>query len=394
MAPNGLEHQARRRIEARFNRRSGRGGRFKSRSLSLRAPIHWFQVGRIPAAAPPDNRPSDRIPRMTLSYPDAANWLQRYQRPLLFSHLRPDGDALGSLAGVDRVLTALGKAPAIALFDAFPTRYATMRAAAHWHSWPSESESLRAACDCVIVVDTCSFQQLEPATEFLKSAPPTLVFDHHVTRDAIGDRPADLRLIDSGASATCLLVAEWIAAGRLPLDATTAAALFTGIATDTGWFRFPSTDPRTLRAAADLLATGFPINDIYAELYQQDSPAKLRLIGRALTNMQILADGKLAVLAARQSDFAGAGADQSMTEDVVNEATRLADTEATIFFNETPEGVIRINFRSKRTLDVAALAKAFGGGGHARAAGARQSGTWDEVTQRVIDQTVASLRGK
>jgi phosphoesterase RecJ-like protein len=93
----------------------------------------------------------------------------------------------------------------------------------------------------------------------------------------------------------------------------------------------------------------------------------------------------------RRADFEATGADSSMTENLVNEATRLGSTEATLLFTEEPNGIVRVNFRSKRQLDVAALARRFGGGGHARAAGARLRGDWDHVVPHVITETMEAL---
>ena len=110
-----------------------------------------------------------------------------------------------------------------------------------------------------------------------------------------------------------------------------------------------------------------------------------------LGKLELKADGKLAVLYLRGADLEAAGADDTMTSDLVNEATRLADTEATLLFTEESDGTVRVNFRSKRELDVSALATRFGGGGHARAAGARLRGAWDAVVPRVITETIAAL---
>jgi phosphoesterase RecJ-like protein len=110
-----------------------------------------------------------------------------------------------------------------------------------------------------------------------------------------------------------------------------------------------------------------------------------------LATLALHAGGKLAVMSLRRTDFEATGADRTMTEDLVNEAGRLAGLEATILFTEELDGRVRVNFRSKSTLDVAALARRFGGGGHARAAGARPAGPWDEVVPRVVAETTAAL---
>jgi phosphoesterase RecJ-like protein len=110
-----------------------------------------------------------------------------------------------------------------------------------------------------------------------------------------------------------------------------------------------------------------------------------------LQTLELHADDRLAVMKLRQADFDAAGATRDMTEDLVNEAGRIGCTEATIMFTEEPDGSVRVNLRSKQSLDVSALAQRFNGGGHARASGARPDGPWDEVVQRVIAAAVKAL---
>jgi phosphoesterase RecJ-like protein len=267
-----------------------------------------------------------------------------------------------------------------------------MREFNKWYVWDEVRDVVATDCDAAIILDTSSLSQLEPALQYLGRAPRTAVIDHHVTHDAIGERDGDLRVFDDTASAACLIVGEWMKATGIPLDKPVGTALFTGIATDTGWFRFSNTDARTLRLAADLAEIGVEMNAIYRLIHQQDPLAKLRLISRLLDSIQLHADGKLAVMTLREEDFKATGADRGMTEELVNEATRLGCAEAVILFTED-EDRVRANFRSKRLLDVSALASRFGGGGHARAAGARLHGEWDKVVPRVIAETVEALHG-
>jgi len=318
-------------------------------------------------------------------------WLEECHRPLLISHQRPDGDSLGALAGMSLALQRRGVEPATALFDPLPEPYAFLKPAAKWYVWDEVRDVLPYECDAVVILDTCALPQLEPVAAFLVQAPRTLVIDHHATRDPVGTREGDLRLFDETASATSLLVAEWIRLVGLRFDEPLATALFTGIATDCGWFRFTNTDARTMAMAAELVEAGADANRIYNRLYEQDPPAKLGLIARALKNLELKADDRLAVMYLRAADFEQTGADSAMTENLVNEATRLACTEATLLFIEEPDHIVRVNFRSKRELDVSQLARRFGGGGHARAAGARLRGDWEQVVPRVIAETIEAL---
>lgn len=321
-------------------------------------------------------------------YCAAATWLRSHKRVVLLAHQRPDGDALGALTGTSLLARALGVEPDVRLFDPLSDRYAILHAMTNFRPFDAEAFT---QCDGVLIVDTCSLSQLEPARAALPGAPPTLVLDHHITRDDIGTRPGDLRLIDEAASAASLLAAEWIHCAKLPLTPELATALFVGIASDTGWFRHSNTDARTLTAASELVAAGARPAAIYDSLYHRDPVGRLRLAARALASLDLRADGKLAVMTLRKEDFAAAGADETMTEDLVNEAVRLKGTEATLLLIERPDGSVRANLRSKTWLDVAQLAAQFGGGGHARAAGARPNGSWNEVAPRVIEATEAAL---
>jgi phosphoesterase RecJ-like protein len=318
-------------------------------------------------------------------------WLEECHWPLLVSHERPDGDSLGAMAAMSLVLRKRGVEPAAVLFDPLPEAYAFLGSAAKWYVWDEVRDVVAANCDGVVILDTCALSQLEPVAAFLAQAPRTMIIDHHATRDPIGTRDGDLRLFDDTASATSLIVAEWIRSIGLPFDEPLATALFTGIATDCGWFRFTNTDARTMRMAADLVEAGADASEIHSTLYQQEPPAKLRLIVCALNSLDLKADGKLAVMYLRRPDFEATGADSRMTENLVNEAARLGCTEATLLFIEEPDHTVRVNFRSKRELDVSMLARRFGGGGHARAAGARLRGQWDRVVPRVIDETIRAL---
>jgi phosphoesterase RecJ-like protein len=323
-------------------------------------------------------------------YEAAQRWLTTCRRPLVVTHRRPDGDALGAVAGLTVALHALGIDATAALFEPFPQRYALLHDLVSWHDWPTERAALTRDCDALIVLDTCSVQQLEPVADWLPQAPRMLVIDHHPTRDALGTRPGDLRLLDESAGAVCLLVAELLKTAGMAWTPALATALLVGLGTDTGWFRFPNTDARLLHAAAELTEAGAAVNLVFRAIYEQDAPARLRLTGRMLQTLELHADGQLAVLKLRRADFAAAGADRTMTEDLVNEAGRLAGIEATILFTEEADQV-RVNFRSKERLDVAKLAAQFGGGGHTRAAGARLAAPWDQAVTAVLAAALAAL---
>jgi phosphoesterase RecJ-like protein len=324
---------------------------------------------------------------------EATAWLERSRRPVLVSHRRPDSDALGSLAGMALLLQEWNISPKVLLFDPIPARYEGMfGTAGEWITATDGVSAHLSKADGLIILDTCSYSQLEPMRDALTNPPRTLVIDHHSTNDPIGTRPGDLRVIDATAGANCLLLYELAAAANVRMRPETANALFLGIAADTGWFKYSNTDGRLLRAAAALTDLGARSNELFERTCQQDPPAKLRLISRMLDSLELHADDRLALMKLRRADFAAAGADDSMTEDLVNEASRVGSVDATILITEDAAEGVRANFRSKRLLNVSALAQKFGGGGHVRAAGARIREPLDSVAPRLVAEAVSMLR--
>lgn len=316
---------------------------------------------------------------------DAAHaWLAEFHRPLILTHRRPDGDAIGSVAAATLALKSLGKEPLPAFFEPLSEKYGFLCAGFTPYNWEDSHEILTMECDSVVILDTCAVTQLEAVAHFLQQAPPTLVVDHHATRDPIGTRDRDHRLFDETAGACALILAEWIQRAAIPMTPAIATALFTGIATDCGWFRFSNADSRMMSAAAALTAAGADVNGIYNRLYQQEPAGKLRLVAHILSSMQLLAGGRLAVMTLRDADFISLKADRSMTEDLVNEAGRLGGVECMVLFTEEPNGEVRVNLRSKERIDVAEIARRYGGGGHIRAAGCRILGGWDRRVPEFI----------
>lgn len=352
-----------------------------------------------------------------IDFSAATRFVARWRRPLLVSHTRPDGDAIGSLVAMRAFLRAAGADPLAVIFDGIPYRYAFL----------DRDEPLRvlgrdvsvddlARVDGVVIVDTASYGQVEPLGDWLRNTrPPCLVVDHHITRDL----PAECWVVDESAAATCLILFDWARAARWPVDAATAEALFVGLGTDTGWFRHSNTDARALAAAADLAACGVSANHLAQRLFQSDHEARVRLLAEVLQSLELHCDGRLAITTLAASSIARLGARLSDSEDVVNEPLRIATVVASVFLVEQPPAagaqvelrgvpqsgtetappIIRINFRSKAPLspgdvdiDVAAIARSFGGGGHRRASGARVASTLGDAKSKVLAAMSAALR--
>lgn len=318
---------------------------------------------------------------------------ETWRRPLLLSHIRPDGDAIGALLAMTRLCRSFGAEPILPMYDELPARYAGLAGSDRIVRWPDAALALQP--DSIIILDTCSWNQLEPAAEYLKQSPlPRIIVDHHKTRDSlVGTVAASAEYAtDDTASAASLLVHEWArAAGWLNRAGVRAAeALFVGISSDTGWFRFSNTDARTMTAAGELIAVGVRPDVWYAAMYESASPARTRLEGAMLAAMKSSDEGRLVWSILTQEMFHASGASRSDTEDMIQGLQRMSGVVVSVLFAEEPDGKIRASLRSKspevcgRDIDVAAIASSLGGGGHARAAGVRIVDTMEAVQQKVL----------
>lgn len=322
----------------------------------------------------------------------ATELLDKAVQVALLTHERPDGDALGCVIAWSRFLTALGKQPHPYLFDQPSERYNRLLDRMSLSLWNDQSENeIRSSCSAIIISDTCALSQLTPARQLLSACSlPIIVVDHHLSAEPL----ATCAVIDPTASAACLLLLEWAERMNWPVDRATAEALFSGIATDTGWFRFDNTDARTLSAAARLLAHGLQPAELYEAYYLNDRFARLRLLSKLGETAELHADSRLISSVLTRQMLAQAGAAEQDCDDLVNELMRIGDVEVAAFFVEKPAQLIKVSLRSKRAVNVADVAAQFGGGGHARAAGMRVAGSVQDVRTRVLDAlTLQLVRG-
>jgi len=326
--------------------------------------------------------------------------LADWPRTMILAHDRPDGDAIGAMAAMKRIIEAAGRQATAFVYDEVPKRYAFFDAAYGFDRWPTESvEAIDQRFDGVLILDTCTWQQLETATSYLQASTlPKIIVDHHATYEELkGAGDADLYVIDGSASATCGLVYAWCKTMEWVIDAAAAEALFTGLATDTGWFRFSNTDGRTLRAAAALVEIGIRPDVMYDRLEACYSVARVRLKAAMLETLEFVSEGTVAMMSLTKATFERAGAVAGDAEELVNEPMSAGAVVASVLLTDMDNGVIRVNFRSKspeacgRDLDVASVAQRFGGGGHRRAAGARVAGSLEEVYGRVKEAMVSAI---
>jgi phosphoesterase RecJ-like protein len=319
---------------------------------------------------------------MNVDWNGLAELLRRHEKFVLTTHVRPDADALGSQLGFAGLLRHLGKQVKIINASAVPPRLKFLDPDGECGQLgPDWSEQSVLEADCHVILDTSSWIQLaELGKLFKKTNAVRVVIDHHASADDL--HALDFK--DVTAEATGAMVFDLAESQGWPLTPGMARALYCAIATDTGWFRFPSTTSATMRRIARLIDCGAEPAVLYGALYEQCSLGRTRLAGRCLSRMMIDAGGRLAWTYITLIDYRETGAEPTETDDLVNEGLRLAGVEAAYILIEQPNGNVKASLRSRSHLDVSAVAEKFGGGGHRQASGAMVPGPMAEAQVKIL----------
>ena len=306
------------------------------------------------------------------------------ERFVLTSHVRPDADALGSELGMAGLLQGMGKTVKIINPSASPSTLFFLdeqKQVCKLGQTATAEEILEA--DVHMVLDTSAWQQISTVGEVLKkSKAQRVVIDHHVSSDDLGA----IEFKDTIAEATGTLVYRFIKSGpEITMTREMANALYCAIATDTGWFRFPATTSETMRIIGELIDAGAQPHELYNRLYEQRTHARILLMARVLGRVKTECNNKLAWTCVEWNDFSKTGSSPVDTEGIVNECLTIAGTEAAFIAVEQQNKSVKVSFRSRSNLDVAAIAEEFGGGGHKAASGAMLGGPLRLALGRVLE---------
>ena len=290
------------------------------------------------------------------------------RRVLAVSHENPDADTLGATLGVVRLVEAMGGAADAVCTDPVPPLYDFIAGVERFRTDPDEATPY----DLLVISDCGSLERIGEVagrhTDLFERL-PRVIIDHHASND--GAEAADW--IDPGAAATCEMVT--LLAGRLgvPLDADgggLAAALMAGIVMDTATFAHPNATPRTLVVSAALVEAGAPLSDISRRLYRTKPDAQLRLFGIVLERLETADDGRIVWSSLTEADISSTGADRAHSEGIIDLLSQAQAAEVAILFKQAGNAT-RVSVRTKPGgVDATVLTGTFGGGGHARAAGA------------------------
>jgi len=304
--------------------------------------------------------------------------LREHDRFLVVTHENPDGDALGSLLATKLALDALAKDSVMYLYgDApLPREYSFMELSGIRREPPEDAgERVLVALDCA------NETRMAPETTLLESAPLTLDIDHHHDNTRFGD----VSLVVGDASSTGEVLRDLFTELGVELTPEIAEALYIALVTDTNRFQYTNTTPRTLRLAAELVEAGADVHRVFQGVYESLEFAKLKLIGRALDRAQVYEGGRLVVSYLLRSDFTDLNVAEAFSEGIIDYLRAVEGAEMAALIREPPrrEGPPRrISLRaSNDELDVSAIARKSGGGGHRQAAGFSSDASVEEITE-------------
>jgi len=326
---------------------------------------------------------------MVIDWESLRSIIDENERFVLSSHVRPDGDALGSELAVAGILEGLGKTVRIVNPSDKPEHLKFLDPTDKALKLGQGVDAAQVAdTDVHIILDTSAWNQLSDVGKiFEKSSATKVVIDHHVSADDLGA----IEFKDTRAEATGAIVFRMAESLGFPINTEMAIALFCAIATDTGWFRFSSTTSDTMRIAGRLIDLGVQPHVLYRQLYEQHSLSRVKLAGRVLGRVSVECGGRLAFTSVERDDFVQTGAKPADTEDLVNECLRIGGVECAFIAVEQQNGSVKLSFRSRTNVNVAQVAEQFGGGGHKQAAGAVLSGPLASALTQVVAAMKSSI---
>ncbi|HHW08048.1 MAG TPA: bifunctional oligoribonuclease/PAP phosphatase NrnA [Clostridia bacterium] len=302
--------------------------------------------------------------------------LSRVKGALITAHERPDGDAIGSAIALDMALRYLGIRTVVMLSDPVPDMYRFLKG--------TESilmpSSLGWKPEAVVALDSTEWDRVG---EFIHQYLPgtvTINIDHHASNREF----ADLNWVDINAAATGEMVLDLIEYLQVPIDMDAATALYTAMATDTGFFQHGNTTAKVLSKCARLAELGANPHFISEQIHEYKSFESLKALGFALSSIQLSPKGSVAWIGLSLADMERLKVKEEELEGFVNYPRSIKGVEVGILFRQVETNKVRVGLRSRGQVDVSAIAQAFGGGGHYRAAGCTVAGDLDEVIEEVV----------
>ena len=297
----------------------------------------------------------------------------------VLSHVRPDGDALGSQLALGLSLKRLGKDVRIWNEEGMLEKYSFLPSANLLTKPPADPEDV----DVAIALDTAIQNRLGTALPAVRSAKVWINIDHHPSNPGYGD----LVYINPKAPATGQILFELIRSEKLPIDAAIAENLYVAISTDTGSFQYPNTTARTFEMAAELVRAGVDVGRVSQLTYENYPRRRAELLRDLLGTMRFEANDRVASFSLSLATAKKLGVLPEDNEGLIDHLRAIHGVIVAVFFEELADGKVRVSMRSKsEKVNVCAICEKFGGGGHVLAAGARLPGTLAEVEKKILEE--------
>lgn len=304
-----------------------------------------------------------------------ARVLASAERVLVTMHRSPDGDALGSSLGLALALQEAGKEAVVYSADGVPNALRFLPGAGQVVS----KLAADARFDATVACDAGDLSRLGPDLPTPERRGIFVNLDHHATTPRFGD----LNLLDVSAASVGVIVFRILGRMGLTLSADSAAALYVTLLTDTGSFRYSNTSPEALRVAADLVAAGAQPAPLASAVWESNTPERLKLLEKTLPTLELLFGGRVAAMTVTAKAVAEAGTSEETADGFVSYPRSIVGVDVAVLFREE-KAEWRVSLRSRGRVDVAQIARGFGGGGHAAAAGCTLVGSAEEVRQRLL----------
>lgn len=296
------------------------------------------------------------------------------------THVRPDGDGIGSSLGLKWLLTSLGKDAEVIVRDQIPNSYMSLPGAAEIR----RVTHIDREYDAVFVME-CSDIDRPGIADLDKSL--VVNIDHHATCEHFGT----INWIDPTASAVGEMIYNLCKAIGGRVSEEIAECVYMALVTDTGSFHFPNTSERTLKVASELVKAGANPSEVSEAVYNSYSWSRIALMQKVLTTLKRSDDGRIAFMRQTREMVRETGAVDGDNNGFVNIPLTARDVAVSFYMREVEDNVFRVSLRSKGEINVASVAEMFDGGGHKNAAGCRMAGEWDELENKLVDALTAEI---
>ncbi|MFF2908604.1 bifunctional oligoribonuclease/PAP phosphatase NrnA [Paenibacillus sp. NPDC057934] len=299
---------------------------------------------------------------------------------LVVSHVQPDGDAVSSTLAVGWLLSCLGKNYTMINEGPIPKRMEYL-----WHASEivnmSEQE-LPGPYSHIICVDCADFERVGRTQRYFAEGAQIVNIDHHPTNNGYGT----VNLIKPDAAATAEILFDLLKVVGVEWNLEIATAIYTGLLTDTGGFRYSNTSPKVMATVSELLSLGVNGPELAENLLEEMTLPQVKVLNRALNTLQMSPEGHIAWVHVTPQDMIDCAAENEDLEGIVNYPRNIRGVEVGILFKVIHENAVKVSLRSAGKVDVAALAQTFGGGGHTRAAGAKVEAPLEQVIPLILEE--------